>query len=66
MALLGDGQSQEHTGRDGHVTYDITDREQHPENMIMISQTDRYEDLMRFILDKMSKFLKVFFPVIIW
>ena len=43
MALLGDGQGQEHAGGDGYVTHNITGREQHPESMI--SQTDMKRDI---------------------
>ena len=32
VALLGDGQAQEHAGGDGHVTHNVAPREQHPTN----------------------------------
>ena len=40
MALLGDGQGQENAGRDGHMTHDIADREQHPAIVIMMSHME--------------------------
>ena len=59
MALLSDGQGQEHAGGDGYVTHDITGREQHPESMIMISQVKSFGHCKRFFVFDRFVFVRI-------